>query len=504
MNNYVNYMRHFDTFELIDYLGRDLVDLLSEWFPTAESILSKQKLIDMINSIYGTSILKDKKFRKSLLLCVEDPCILLKLRDECLSESEKSITDPFTLIDIIVNKPWNRNVLTSHLLSLWGVSDSIFDKAKDDSVINNKITCAEDQFFELLDYQYLIKQRVLNNLNSGFALERMLVHMPTGTGKTKTTMHIITNYINFTLKNKGAVIWVAHTIELLQQAYDTFENVWKHLGNESINVYKLWGNKTFENADEPINGVVFCGLAKLMSIATSNNNLFERLKRDCRLVVFDEAHKAAAKQTQKVIEELMKMPEGYENRALIGLTATPGRSTEASYDNSLLANMFGNKLIYIDADVLNQVNLGRLRALNAVAESNIIKYFQERKILAKMCPRKLSYQQEFTESELNILRGALRDLGYGDTDFTQNQLKILATNKARNLAIMKELRKLHLDKIPTIVFACSVDHAKILSAMLTLENIPNSLILGEMAPMDRKKAIDTFKDRNSGVDIIIN
>ena len=504
MNNYVDYMRYFNYYELRDYLGQELVELLNEWFPNAETILSKQKLIEMINSIYGTSILKEKKFRKSLLLCVEDPSVILKIRDECLSESEKTITNPYTLIDIIVDKPWNKSALTTQLLNLWGVSDTIFDRTRDESVIKNEITCAEEQFFELLDYQYLIKQRVLNNLNSGYALERMLVHMPTGTGKTKTTMHIIANYINFTLKNKGVVIWIAHTIELLQQAYDTFENVWNHLGNENINVYKLWGNKTIENVNEPINGVIFCGLAKLMSIASSNSVLFERLKKDCRLVIFDEAHKAAAKQTQKVIEELMKMPEGYENRALIGLTATPGRSTEASYDNSLLANMFGNKLINIDAEVLNQINLGKLRALNAIAESNIIKYFQERKILAKMRAKKLSYQKEFTERELSILKGTLQDLGYGDKDYTNAQLKVLATNKARNLAIMKELRKLYLDKTPTIVFACSVDHAKILSAMLTLENIPNSLILGEMDPMDRKKAIDVFKDRNSVVDIIIN
>ena len=65
-----------------------------------------------------------------------------------------------------------------------------------------------------------------------------------------------------------------------------------------------------------------------MSIADSNPKLYERLKKDCRLIVFDEAHKAAAKKTQKVIECLMRMPEGYENRALIGLTATPGRTTE--------------------------------------------------------------------------------------------------------------------------------------------------------------------------------
>ena len=42
--------------------------------------------------------------------------------------------------------------------------------------------------------------------------------------KTKTSMHIITNYINFTLEKNGVVIWIAHTIELLQQAYYSLSN----------------------------------------------------------------------------------------------------------------------------------------------------------------------------------------------------------------------------------------------------------------------------------------
>lgn len=503
MSNYIDYMFKFSQSDLRGYLGQDMVDLLIEWLPNGDTLLTKQRMVSMIDSLYGTSILKEKKFRKDLLQCMRTTDIL-EIRDACLSGSEKMETDPLRIIDIVVNKPWNRNVVSTYLLKLWDVSDSVFDKEKDDSVVENVIASPKDQFYELLDYQYYIKQRVLNNLNSGHVLERMLVHMPTGTGKTKTSMHIITNYINFTLEKNGVVIWVAHTIELLQQAYDTFVSVWGHLGDGQINAYKLWGNKNISDTDTPLNGIVFCGLSKLMSIATSHQNLYERLKRDCRLVVFDEAHKAAAKQTQKVIEGLMRMPTGYENRALIGLTATPGRTTEDSYDNNLLTSMFGNKLIYIDSAILNQINYGKLKALNIVAETNIIKYFQDRRILAKMLPKRLTYHKDFSEKELEILSGALRDLGYNDKEYTTDQLKVLARNKERNLEIMRQLRQLQLDKKPTIVFACSVDHAKMLSAMLMLEGIPNSLVLGEMDPMDRKHAIEAFKRKDSGVDIIIN
>ena len=489
--------------DLRGYLGQDMVDLLIEWLPNGDTLLTKQRMVSMINSLYGTSILKEKNFRRDILQCMK-PAEIMAMRDACLTGSEKLETDPLAVIEIVASKPWSKNAVSAYLLKLWDVPESVFDKEKDDAVIDNLVEAPDEQFYELLDYQYYIKQRVLNNLNSGHVQERMLVHMPTGTGKTKTSMHIITNFINFSLEKKGVVIWVAHTTELLQQAYDTFEAVWSHLGDGEIHAYKLWGNKNITDTDTPLNGIVFCGLSKLMSIADSNTALYERLKKDCRLVVFDEAHKAAANQTKKVIEGLMRMPQGYENRALIGLTATPGRTTEDSYDNNLLTNMFGNKLIHIDSDILNQINYGKLKALNTVAEANIIKYFQERRILAKMLPQRLTYKQEFSDQDLKTLSSALRDLGYDDKEYTAEQLKVLARNKERNLAIMAQLRQLHIDKKPTIVFACSVDHAKMLASMLTLEGIPNSLVLGEMDPMDRKNAIDTFKKRDSGVDIIIN
>ena len=503
MSNYIDYMHKMSQSDLRAFLGQNMVDLIVEWWPEGDAMLTKQRMVSMIDSLYGTSILKEKNFRRSLLLCMQESDIY-QIRDDCLKGAEKQEEDPLQIVESVVNKPWKNNHISVYLAYLWGLTEAIFDKEKDDAVIENDISAPEEQFYELLDYQYYIKQRALANLNSGHPMERMLVHMPTGTGKTKTSMHTITNYINFTLQKKGLVIWVAHTTELLQQAYDTFTEVWNHLGDGEIKAYKLWGTRTIEDIDNQLDGIVFCGLSKLMSIFESSPELFERLKKDCRLIVFDEAHKAAATQTKKVIESLMRMPNGYENRALIGLTATPGRTTEDSYDNNLLTNMFGNKLINIDSSILNQINLGPLQALNTVAEENIIKYFQERRILSKMKPEKLTYKNSFTDEELKVLSSTLVDLGYDDKEYSNEQLKILASNKERNLAILKRIKELQIAKIPTIVFACSVNHAKMLSAMLTLEGIKNSLVLGEMDPGARKKAIDEFKDRESGIDIIIN
>lgn len=503
MSNYLDLLYGFQQSELRGYVGEKMIELLVEWMPNGDTLLTKQRMISMIDSLYGTAILKDRSFRKNLLMNMKQKDILL-IRDECLSGQEKQETDPMALIEIISKKPWNNNHISVYLAKLWGLSEKIFEKEVDDTIVHNVVEAPDEQFYELLDYQYYIKQRALYNLNSGNVQERMLIHMPTGTGKTKTSMHIITNYIEFTLRKKGLVIWVAHTIELLEQAYKTFCDVWGHLGDGEISAYKLWGNHNIQDTTTELNGIAFCGLSKLMSIYDSNPELFERLKKDCRLVLFDEAHKAAAEKTKRIIENLMLMPQGYMNRALIGLSATPGRTTEASYDNNLLTNMFGGKLIHIDADVINQINMGKLKALNSVAEENIIKYFQERRILSKITPERLTYKKEFTESELAVLGTALHDLGYSEKEYTDKQLEVLATNKERNTAIMQRLRTLHVEKVPTIVFACSVDHAKMLSAMLTLEGIPNSLVVGELDAVDRRNAIETFKNKDSGVDIIIN
>ena len=500
---YLDLLYGFQQSELRSYIGEKTVALLAEWMPDGDTLLTKKRMITMIDSLYGTSILKNSSFRKNLLLNMK-PNEILAIRDNCLFGKEKNITDLMQLIDVISQKSWGKNAVSLYLAQLWGLSDNIFDKETDVTQICNTIQTSSEQFYELLDYQYYIKQRALYILNSGNPQERMLIHMPTGTGKTKTSMHIIANYIQFSLHNKGIVIWIAHTTELLEQAYNTFVDVWGHLGNKEIDAYKLWGAQSIQDTSAELNGIVFCGLSKIMSIYDSSPELFERLKKDCRLIIFDEAHKAAAEKTKKIIGQLMLMPAGYENRALMGLSATPGRTTDDSYDNNLLANMFGGKLIHIDSDTLNRINMGRLQALNSVAETNIIKYFQERKILSKITSERLSYKKEFTEHELRMLSSARDDLGYDEKDYSKKHLEVFAENKHRNLAIMQKLRTLHTEKTPTIVFACSVEHAKMLSVMLTLEGIPNSLVVGEMNPIDRKKAIDLFKDRNSGVDIIIN
>ena len=103
-----------------------------------------------------------------------------------------------------------------NLLEEFGLDDYSFD-TNPDTEVSQELIFSGKKFFELYDYQYMIKQQAMNDLeNPDKDLYKILIHMPTGTGKTKTTMHIISHYVNFVRGGKGLVVWIAHTNELLQ------------------------------------------------------------------------------------------------------------------------------------------------------------------------------------------------------------------------------------------------------------------------------------------------
>jgi len=496
---YKSYLTKFSTEQLKDILGRNLVDMLIEWTPGNEPLFTKAKLADMIITIYGFSILADKGFRGAFLQKFTEREVL-SFR-EVLPRKYRDSTDLHEIIDTVAKVSWRKNDVTIHLLKIINIEDDIFPDTTTDEVAIQMLN-APDRFYELLDYQFVIKQKALNFLTAGVELNKMLIHMPTGTGKTKTAMHTIIHHYNFNLRKDGLIIWMAHTTELLHQAYETFISAWKHIGNGDVTVYKLWGSFNIDVPDEPFNGFLFCGFQKLMSVARSNPNLFSKLVCDCTLIVIDEAHKASAPETKSVIDGIMTKKSGMRDRALIGLTATPGRKIDDNTEINRLITMFDNKAITIDTEILNMVNLTKFKAQNTEPERDIIRYFQDREILARITRERLTYPNGLSETELQTIRIKATSNGYDD--FTNEFLETIGRNKGRNMAILNKLIRLDQDKIPTIVFACSVEHGKLLSTALTLEGISNACVFGDMNSISRAQAIGRFKDRTDELNVLIN
>lgn len=492
MNRLEYYMYNFNVMELKEYLGNDLVDLLVEWMPEDKPIFSEENLIHMILSVYGNKILDNAEFRFRLVRAFE-PKRIMDYR--VFLPGYENESDASIIVEKISNSPWGKNDISYKLLDDLEIDHEYFEKDEDSREAIETIE-AFDKFFELLDYQFIIRQKILTYINSNNDETKMLVRMPTGTGKTKTAMHTIINQYIFNHKKSGIVVWIAHTKELLDQAYETFCNVWHHIGSGGVKTYKMW-DKFGVNIDDIEDGFLFIGIQKLTSIRKSNKLLFDEITRRSRMIVVDEAHRAGAAKTKRAINELMFYSG--KSKSLIGLTATPGRTGDV--DNELFKRMFDNKIIDIDTSMLNQLNMSKTEADNTIPEADIIKYFQNRGILSKLKRTPLTYG-ELTTTEISALRVHMTNNGY--KDITEEFLRVIAINKRRNAVIVNKLIDLNNEHIPTIVFACSVEHGKMLSAALTTQRIKNGHVFGDMDPVERRKIIARFKDEEDDLNILIN
>ena len=488
----------FSIGELKQYIGLEIMDTLLEWssdeFP---GMYNRDALIKMLLSVHGLNLFKDQSFRTELLLRFSER--ELQELHAMLSNKASSGATTRQMAVAIGGRTWGDNKLSRKILEILEINPDVLNK-KDSGINLVEKLQAEARFFELLDYQFFIKQQVLFRLQKENS--RMLVHMPTGTGKTKTAMHTICHYINFSLHKQGLILWIAHSSELLEQAYETFAAVWRHLGSGDICVYRLWG-KDSPALDNEVNGIVFCSIQKLMSIRDTDRDYFEKLHGNCRLIAYDEAHKASAEHTKGILEALMVQDVDMPPRSLLGLTATPGRSTEFSESNTLLSELFEDRLITIDIELMNRLNMPAIYAQNADSfGDDVIGYFQKRGILSRVRKEELTYETCLSAKELTRLKHVAED--HGIADFSSADLQLIGRNRNRNRAILKRLLDLAADQTPTIVFACGVVHAQLISAMLTLQGVPNALVLGEMEPAERALAIRRFKDRKDEVNILVN
>ena len=482
-------MLNFDEFTL-DSLLKDLKDSLLEWSSEGHQLLTKKHKVQIIVGVEGVGLFNNPSFREKYFAAIEDKMLFKMLVKLGLNLEIGTQFDQAQLAQELSKIEFSEKPLYTYLIKEhFGIVDYKFDKR----VIETPIDIIEkngSKFFELYDYQYMIKQQVINDLsNPQKDLYRILVHMPTGTGKTKTTMHIISHYINFISKNKGIVVWIAHTNELLHQAYETFLNVWSHLALTNINVYKGW----VEFPTELNNGFLFTSIQTLQQ--KMNKPVFDDLASKASLIVFDEVHKAGATRTKECISRLMKRKNDY-GKKFIGLTATPGRTTELSKENTLFVDEFDH-IVGIDINLINSISLTPEEARNYQGTKDPIGYFQENKYLSKINKETLDYDVDDA-----IASAIKKEMGNKADSFSNELIMKIATNRSRNIKIVERLKELNEDNIPTIVFACSLQHAKMLSAFLRLLDIENSLVYGDMDPYERKKSISNFKEGK--VNIIIN
>ena len=457
--------------------------------------LGSEKLVKLIdNEIFKVLQLRNKKLSNQknlidviLLLNSEKKLLTEKIsRDlliDALKQSEAEIIGK--LFKINSQNIWKSlkdlNFKNKKILELFlsifeiKIENKIVIKNEEDKTNPNQI----EPLYSLFNHQINVLNKVNEILNK--TNKRVLLHMPTGAGKTRTAINLICDYLK---KNKtGLVVWLAHTEELCQQASDEFNRAWGIIGNKKINSYKLFKDLRFDI--EKINkGFVVLSLDYAYSLTKRAQNKFFNLARNTNFVVMDEAHMSVAKSYKQVLNILVN-----KDTNLVGLTATPGRAQILDDENKKLANFYYKQKATLEVE----------------GYKNPVHFLQDKGYLAKVKNEKL-------ETSIDISRiFSLKERKYEANRLKQGHdlssafIKKLSSNEKRiNMIIEKAIAENKNPKNKIIIFAGSLDSANYINKILKMENINCAIVTGETNSIERRNSIEMFKDTASGLNIIIN
>lgn len=291
---------------------------------------------------------------------------------------------------------------------------------------------------------------------------RVIVHMPTGSGKTRTTMNFICEY--FRKNPNSTVLWLAYSEELCEQAISEFTRSWKSLGNQPAKIHRHFG---YHPAPTTISGNTFLvsGLSKMVNAMKDSNDLFNLLMGKLKLIVMDEAHQAIAPTYKEVLEKLL-----LRGAHLVGLTATPGRSYEADESNRQLATFFQNRKI----------------ELKIAGYDSAVDYLVEKEYLAKTEFVEIEGAKEgiLSEDEIRSVQTSM--------DIPNDILKKLAYDEFRNLSIVRKIRELTELHKRIIYFAPSLDNAEHIAFVLKMLKVNAYLVSSKKERRSRTEVVRKF------------
>jgi len=328
--------------------------------------------------------------------------------------------------------------------------------------------------YALFPYQRSVASRAFDLMNRD--PRRLLVHMPTGAGKTRTTMHLIARHL--TAREPTLVLWLAYSDELCEQAASEFERAWQSLGNREIAVARLWGVYDPDTADMR-DGLIVAGLSKVYARTKRSIDFIARLADKTSLVIIDEAHQAVADTYRLVLETVFsKQP----TTALLGLTATPGRTWDDITADLELAEFFARQKVCIEIP----------------GYTNPMEYLIDEGFLARPSFTPLHY-----DGGVQVTPEDIRDMARA-LDIPDRILKALAEDAKRNLHIIFTIERLMERHDRVIVFAATVQHADLLSAVLCARGHSAASVTSRTGLTDRKRAIARFRSGTEGSMVLCN
>ncbi len=294
---------------------------------------------------------------------------------------------------------------------------------------------------------------------------RALLHMPTGAGKTRTAMQVVAQFLRD--QEPCVAVWLAYSEELCEQAAEEFLEAWSAGGDRDVKLYRYWGKSDLE-LDDARDGLLVAGLGKIFGALKADLGLAARLGDRAFLVVIDEAHQALADTYRLVLELLAeKNPQG----ALLGLTATPGRSWNDVDLDEQLARVFFRRKVSLRMD----------------GYDSAVDFLIQEKYLAQPVFDTISYCREppWISTELETLAAAL--------DVPTKVLEAIGEDERRNLLIVHKTEELLGRHKRVILFAASVRHARLLATVLRARGTDAMVVDNTTASEERRRILDRYK-----------
>ena len=452
---YKNAFARLDEDDFNELLGRNAVSLIRTLDPEVQ-------LHELASEVYPPSVmLRDDAKRKYIIETM--PSAAAKELASCLG--------------VDAADPW-KSCLGKRFTPGSNAEDTLFDffglpvpPVLADEAAPATTEVAMD--YGLFKHQRDAAHEVLDRLYE--APHRVMLHMPTGSGKTRTTMHVIADELR--RHEPTITIWLAFNEELCEQAASEFEQAWQHLGDRRLHVHRFWGKRELD-IDEVRDGFVVMGLPKASASMNRDTQLFARLADRAQLIVFDEAHQATAPTYNEVLTTLADRHAGTK---LLGLSATPGRSWNDPEADRVLVDQFSSNKVMLKVE----------------GYKNPVDFLIDDGYLAKPTFESLEHSgAALTEDEAAQLEGSL--------DIPLALLERLATDQQRNLLIVDRIEQILGNHERVLVFAATVEHAYLLATVLKARRIEANAVTGATEKNERERLIHRFRSSADGRQVLCN
>ena len=304
--------------------------------------------------------------------------------------------------------------------------------------------------------------------------QKGMVELPTGAGKTRVATETVLRLFADEVFS-GAILWIAQSAELCEQAVQTFQTVWRYLGDERpLTIGRLWDTNVVHQPDTELSVVVATD-AKIEAVMGRPE--YEWLKTPTAVFI-DEAHRAGGSTRYTAILRWLGVDGRSWERPLVGLSATPfkGRAGDHSGTKELVARFGTNRLSLPGEDTYRQ--LVRLGVLANVRHE----------VLPSGVDVDLSAAERTTLLGSNYL-------------IDRSVYERIGRNEHRMRVLVEHILEQDPDW-PILVFTPSVLSAQVLAASLRFRGRTAASVSGQTGRQERRNVIKRFQEGE--IQVLVN